>query len=131
MDTLLAALKGMVLIYLCIFLKDPVSKYFNQASDAVSTPIINTQNDLQTSTQMRSYLPLLIDYFDENKRLPENLGEWLRSEFSLNQRDAALDGWGRPFEWVMLDDTKPALRSLGPDGQRETQDDLVMKIMTQ
>ncbi|MDX2226943.1 MAG: hypothetical protein SFY92_07635 [Verrucomicrobiae bacterium] len=121
----MSLLKWMVVIFLLIFLREPVSKYIKKSTSAVD----HVHQTAQTSLQLRSYKSLLSLYFQENGKLPDDLGEWLRQEFNLSTgKDAALDAWGQPFVKFVEGGTQ-GIRSPGPDGVTGTEDDMVSVIV--
>lgn len=87
-------------------------------------PVLDPYFVMATRSEMEKIAQDLQLYERENfGRLPDRNGfeEWLERNYSGN---AGIDSWGAPYEYTLLRESF-LLRSLGPDGVRSTEDDLV------
>lgn len=78
---------------------------------------------------MRS-ITLMLDYeYIRKGRYPgeEEFNAWMQQNFKENQfKELTMDAWGRPLVYTTTTDRKEfKLISAGPDGQIDTQDDII------
>jgi len=107
-----------VIIYFAYFLrtekKAPVEQEISRFNQ--------TRGEL-TTVNLESLSRALIEWMAESGReVPESLKEW------PGARSAGLsltDGWGHEIRYEKVSDSSFRLRSAGPDGRFETEDDII------
>lgn len=90
-----------------------------------SAPVINPYLRMSTEAEMQDVADELKMYQRENfEQLPSErqFPAWLASRFT---GDGSLDGWGNTYEYRLTRD-EMLLVSWGPDGERNTDDDIVV-----
>lgn len=88
-----------------------------------ASPVVNPYLQMATEGEMQDIADELKEYQRENfEELPSerDFDEWLEPRFTGN---GGVDGWGNPYEY-RLERTRLVLVSWGPDGQRDTDDDI-------
>jgi hypothetical protein len=75
-----------------------------------------------TAVNLESISRQVLTYAADGQGLPESLDVLGRSR---PMGAAVLDAWGRKIRYERLSDTSFRLRSAGPDGSFETEDDIV------
>jgi hypothetical protein len=78
-----------------------------------------------TAVNLESISRQVLTYAADGQGLPESLDVLGRSR---PMGAAVLDAWGRKIRYERLSDTSFRLRSAGPDGSFETEDDIVKEF---
>ncbi len=78
----------------------------------------------KTLANMRQLSTMLQVEFAEREELPPSLTQ-LAARYEIPP-EVLLDGWNREILYEHIDDRRFRLTSLGPDGARNTDDDLVI-----
>lgn len=115
-------------IVLLLALALAVGLYFPDSRAVIldyASPAINPYLRMSTEAEMQDIADELKTYQRENfEQLPSErqFPAWLESRFT---GDGSLDGWGNTYEYRLTRD-EMLLVSWGQDGERETDDDIVV-----
>ncbi len=89
---------------------------------------LSAAQQVSTAGDLHSMSVMLDAAYIMNRRLPseEAFGQWLQDTFKENHvKDLAEDHWGNRYLYkVSKDGRRYVLRSVGPDGVAETDDDM-------
>lgn len=77
-------------------------------------------------SQQAFYIRMLEDDDTEGRALPteRNFSEWVDRKMP---QETGIDPWGRPY-WLKRQGTRFTVGSDGPDGQRDTDDDVTQEV---
>jgi hypothetical protein len=116
---LIGVLLAMVAVYFIFFTK--VDKGGKGGLEIMVDRYLQAKIDL-TKVNLEGLSRAVLSYAAEGEGLPETLDALRR----LNPAAVvALDGWGKRIRYERLSDSSFRLRSAGPDGAFETEDDIV------
>jgi hypothetical protein len=113
-------------IFIVLIVALAVGLYFPGSRAVIveySSPIVNPYLRMQTESEMQDIADELKSYQRENfEQLPTErvFEDWMAPRFPDN---GSLDGWGNPYEY-RLERTRLVLVSWGPDGERDSADDI-------
>lgn len=103
--------------------------------DVVSEQIAFANNllpTLQAQIEMDSMRTALAIHYNEHGKLPDDMERYLSSNYSTGSKPAGIDHFGTPYVGDYDPDTNlPLLRGCGPDLECFTDDDIVIKIISQ
>ena len=116
-------------IFIVLLIALGVGLYFPESRAAIldfASPVVNPYLQMQTEGEMQDIADELKEYQRENfEQLPSerDFEGWMAPRFAGN---GSLDAWGNEYEY-RLERTRLVLVSYGPDGQRDTADDIYVE----
>ncbi len=116
-------------IFLLLLVALGVGLYFPESRAKIlefASPVVNPYLRMATEGEMQDIADKLKEYQRENfEQLPteRTFEEWIAPRFAGG---ASIDGWGSAYEY-RVERTRFVLVSYGPDGQRNTGDDIFVE----
>lgn len=115
-------------IFVVLLIALAVGLYFPESRAVIAdyaSPVVDPYLSMSTTAEMEDILDEVKTYQRENfERLPSerDFDQWIEARFS---GEGSVDGWGRGYEF-RVDRGQILLVSWGPDGERGTDDDIVV-----
>lgn len=94
---------------------------------AISSESVAAAQQVITAGDLRSMAVMLDATYLMDRRLPkeEEFADWLAETFKENNaKDLAEDHWGHRYCYTVTKGRRYELRSVGPDGVADTEDDM-------